>query len=58
MEIKVLADLVRCTKSHAQIVEQRPKFLSSPMVQDLFTAGIATQSEDQRDIRIYSSYKF
>ncbi len=52
MEIKVSADPGKCIKSLAPIAEEKLKFLSSPTVQDLSTAGIATQSEDRRDIRI------
>ncbi|MEE8402113.1 MAG: hypothetical protein V3R86_08185 [Candidatus Hydrothermarchaeaceae archaeon] len=51
METKVLVGPERCTKYLAPIADKRVKFLSSPTAQDLFTAGIVSQSASRRDIK-------
>ncbi|MEE9594939.1 MAG: hypothetical protein V3V92_06015 [Candidatus Hydrothermarchaeales archaeon] len=51
MEIAVLALLGKCIRSLAPIADKNLKFPSSPTVQDLFIAGIATRNEDRRDIK-------
>jgi hypothetical protein len=52
METRLLVSLVRCIKSLAPNAGKRPKFPSSQTVKDPFTAGTATQSEDQLDIKL------
>jgi|GEM_PF-4421013 hypothetical protein len=51
MEIVVSAVLERCIKLLALTVARKPKFLSSPTVQDLSIVGTVTRSVGQRDIR-------
>jgi hypothetical protein len=46
-----LAVQEKCTRQHAQIAEQRQKFLSSQLKEDLCTAEIVTRSTRTTDHR-------
>ncbi len=48
MEI-ISAEKERCTKQRAQIVVRSVKFLLNQQKADLFIAGIASRSTDQRE---------
>ena len=40
----------RCTRQLVLIVAKNAKYLLNPQKANLFTAGIATQNEDQKEI--------
>jgi hypothetical protein len=43
---------VKCTISHARIVDRKPRFRSNRMATDLYTAGIAIKNTGQKDFKI------
>jgi hypothetical protein len=43
------AGLEKCTRQHAQIAEQKQKFLSNQLKEDLYTAEIVTRSTRTTD---------
>ena len=47
----LIVDPERCTMLLVQTVEQKHKYRSSQMEQDLFIAGIVTKSIVRKDIR-------